>query len=48
MNKKENLDLYYEGYEDEQIFSFDMRIWMTWYVKRLKEIVKSPSAPAPM
>lgn len=40
MIEKENLDLYVDGYEDGEIFSYDMKIWMNWYVKRLKQILK--------
>ena len=39
MSEKENLDNYVEGYEDENVFSYDIRIWMNWYVKRLNGIL---------
>ena len=39
MGKKENLDIHINGYDDKQIFSYDMKIWMDWYVKRLKQIL---------
>ncbi|NVO02108.1 MAG: class I SAM-dependent methyltransferase [Bacteroidetes bacterium] len=40
MENKENLDLHIDGYDDKHIFSYDMKIWMDWYVKRLKQILK--------
>jgi len=43
MAGKEDLDLYHEGYGDDQIFSYDMKIWMHWYVRRLREILKGES-----
>jgi 2-polyprenyl-3-methyl-5-hydroxy-6-metoxy-1,4-benzoquinol methylase len=39
MEFKENLDQHIDGYEDRHIFSYDMKIWMDWYVKRLKSIL---------
>jgi 2-polyprenyl-3-methyl-5-hydroxy-6-metoxy-1,4-benzoquinol methylase len=39
MEFKENLDQHVDGYEDRHIFSYDMKIWMDWYVKRLKSIL---------
>ena len=39
MNIKENLDQHIDGYDNNQIFSFDMKIWMNWYVKRLKQLL---------
>jgi 2-polyprenyl-3-methyl-5-hydroxy-6-metoxy-1,4-benzoquinol methylase len=43
MKYNENLDQYIEGYQDIQIFSYDMKIWMSWYVKRLQELLKGNS-----
>ncbi len=43
MAGKEDLDLYHEGYVDDQIFSYDMKNWMHWYVRRLREILKGES-----
>jgi len=40
MENKENLDQHIDGYDDKHIFSYDMKIWMDWYVKRLKQILK--------
>jgi 2-polyprenyl-3-methyl-5-hydroxy-6-metoxy-1,4-benzoquinol methylase len=40
MGDKENLDQHIDAYDDKHIFSYDMKIWMNWYVKRLKEILK--------
>jgi 2-polyprenyl-3-methyl-5-hydroxy-6-metoxy-1,4-benzoquinol methylase len=40
MEYKENLDQHIDGYDDRHIFSYDMKIWMDWYVKRLKSIIK--------
>lgn len=40
MKEKENLDKHLDGYEANHIFSYDMKIWMDWYVKRLKQILK--------
>lgn len=39
MKKNEDLDQHVEGYDDKHIFSYDMKIWMDWYVKRLKQIL---------
>ncbi len=43
MENRENLDQYIEGYDDNQLFSYDMNIWMSWYVKRLQELLKGAS-----
>jgi len=40
MGNKENLDRHVEGYDNNHIFSYDMKIWMDWYVKRLIQILK--------
>lgn len=39
MNDREDLDKHADGYDDKHIYSYDMRIWMNWYVKRLKHIL---------
>jgi len=39
MENKENLDEHVAGYDDKHIFSYDMKIWMDWYVNRLKLIL---------
>ncbi len=41
--KKENLDLHIKAYDKSQIYSYDMEIWMAWYVKRLKELLNGNS-----
>jgi len=40
MGNKENLDRHFEGYDNNHIFSYYMKIWMDWYVKRLIQILK--------
>lgn len=40
MRQKENLDAHIDGYNSDQLFSYDMEIWFAWYVKRLEEILK--------
>lgn len=39
MNVIEDLDQHVDGYDDKQIYSYDMKIWFKHYIKRLKEIV---------
>lgn len=35
----EDLDQNIEAYDDKQLFSYDMKIWFNWYIKRLKQII---------
>ncbi len=39
MKEKEDLDKHIDGYDPNQLYSYDMEIWFAWYVKRLKEIL---------
>ena len=37
MIEKENLDSYHDGYDDDELFSYDIKIWMNRMLKEFKK-----------